>query len=143
MAELKTQRNDDDVTAFLAGVADENRRADTEAACRLMAEVTGAPPTMWGSSIIGFGTYHYIYATGREGDWPAVGLSPRKQALTLYISTGFDEHADLLARLGPHTIGKSCLHLKRLAAVDEAVLRDLIKAGFDHLNGRTLTSEPG
>ncbi|MFC7533378.1 DUF1801 domain-containing protein [Actinoplanes sp. GCM10030250] len=138
----KTTRNDDDVAAFLAGVADEKRRADAEAACELIAEVTGAAPTMWGSAIIGFGTYHYRYASGREGDWPAVGLSPRKQALTLYISGGFEAYADLMGRLGPHRNGKSCLYLKRLADVDQAVLRELVKAGFEHLNGRTLTSEP-
>ena len=143
MAELKTQRNDDDVAAFLAAVTDEKRRADAQAACALLAEVTGAQPIMWGTSIIGFGTYHYRYATGREGDWPAVGLSPRKQALTLYLSDGFDGREDLMNRLGPHRTGKSCLYLKRLADVDQAVLRDLVKAGFDHLDGRTVTSEPG
>jgi len=143
MSEPKTTRNDEDVAAFLATVADEKRRADAQAACALFAEVTGAEPTMWGASIIGFGAYHYRYASGREGDWPAVALSPRKQALTLYVSEGFDAYADLLGRLGPHRTGKSCLYVKRLADVDEKALRELVKAGFDHLNGRTLTAEPG
>ena len=97
---------------------------------------------MWGSSIVGFGSYHYRYATGREGDWPAVGLSPRKQALTLYISSGFDASAALLARLGPHTTGKSCLYLKRLSDVDEGVLRELVAAGFRDLDGKTVTGAP-
>ncbi|MFC4070906.1 DUF1801 domain-containing protein [Actinoplanes subglobosus] len=141
MAEPKTTRNEGDVAAFLAAVADPRRRADAEATCALMAEVTGAEPVMWGSAIIGFGVYHYRYATGREGDWPAVALSPRKQALTLYVSAGFDGYQDLLDRLGPHTTGKSCLYLKRLADVDENALKDLVAAGFRHLDGRTVISE--
>ncbi|MEV0900163.1 DUF1801 domain-containing protein [Actinoplanes sp. NPDC049802] len=141
MAEPKTTRNDRDVAAFLAGVADPQRRADAEAACALIAEATGEKPVMWGSSIIGFGQYHYRYNTGRKGDWPAVGLSPRKQALTFYVSAGFEAYEDLLSRLGPHTTGKSCLYLKRLADVDESVLKDLISEGFRHLNGRTVVSE--
>ena len=139
----KTERNDADVAAFLATVTDPKRRADAEAACKLMAEVTGAEPAMWGSAIIGFGVYHYRYASAREGDWPAVGLSPRRQALTLYLSAGFDGHDDLLGRLGPHRTGKSCLYLKRLADVDQDVLRDLVGGAFRHLNGRTLDSGPG
>jgi hypothetical protein len=141
MAEPKTTRNDGDVPAFLAAVADPKRRADAEAACALMAEATGAEPVMWGSSIIGFGQYHYRYYTGRTGDWPAVGLSPRKQALTLYISAGFDGYQELLNRLGPHSTGKSCLYLKRLADVDHEVLKTLVAAGFQHLDGQTLTTE--
>lgn len=138
----KTERNDADVAAFLAAVTDPKRRADAEAACKLMAEATGAEPVMWGSAIIGFGTYHYRYASGREGDWPAVGMSPRKQALTLYVSTGFEGHDDLMSRLGPHRTGKSCLYLKRLSDVDQDVLRELVERGFKHINGRTLESEP-
>jgi hypothetical protein len=141
MAEPKTTRNDGDVATFLAAVADPKRRADAEAACALMAEATGAPPVMWGSAIIGFGVYHYRYASGRSGDWPAVGMSPRKQALTLYVSSGFDGYRDLLDRLGPHTTGKSCLYLKRLADVDHDVLKTLVAEGFRHLDGQTLTTE--
>ncbi|MBO3742292.1 DUF1801 domain-containing protein [Actinoplanes flavus] len=140
MAEPATTRNDGDVTAFLAAVADPGRRADAEAACALMTEATGEQPVMWGSAIIGFGQYHYRYRTGREGDWPAVGLSPRKQALTLYVSAGFEAYQDLLSRLGPHTTGKSCLYLKRLADVDLSVLKELVTEGFRHLNGRTVVS---
>ncbi|MEU4428931.1 DUF1801 domain-containing protein [Actinoplanes sp. NPDC024001] len=142
MAEPKTTRNSEDVATYLATVTDAKRRADAEAACALMAEVTGAEPTMWGSAIIGFGTYHYKYASGREGDWPAVALSPRKQALTLYLSSGFEGYDDLMSRLGPHRTGKSCLYLKRLADVDQDVLRELVEGAFQHINGRTLDSEP-
>jgi hypothetical protein len=143
MAELKTTRGEGSVADFLSTVADPRRRADAEAACALMTEATGAEPAMWGTGIVGFGTYHYRYATGREGDWPAVGLSPRKQALTIYLSAGFDAYEELLGRLGPHSTGKSCLYIKRLADVDQGVLRELIAAGFRHLDGRTVTSEPG
>ncbi|MEU4693028.1 DUF1801 domain-containing protein [Actinoplanes sp. NPDC023714] len=141
MAEPKTSRTGQSVAAFLAAVPDPVRRADTQAAAALIQEVTGAEPVMWGSSIVGFGVYHYRYATGREGDWPAVGLSPRKQALTLYLSAGFASYADLLARLGPHRTGKSCLLLKRLADVDQDVLRELVAAGYEHLNGETVISD--
>jgi hypothetical protein len=140
VAEPKTQKNQASVAEFLAAVADPKRRADAEAVTALITEVTGAEPTMWGSSIVGFGSYHYRYATGREGDWPAVGLSPRKQSLTIYLSAGFDGYDNLLARLGPHSTGRSCLYIKRLSDVDEGVLRDLIKGGFQQLDGATLTA---
>jgi hypothetical protein len=139
MAEPKTTRNDANVAEFLAAVPDSRRRDDAEAVCELMTEVTGVPPRMWGGSIVGFGTYHYRYASGREGDWPPVGLSPRKQSLTIYLSTGLDRYADRLDSLGPHTIGKSCLYVKRLADVDQAVLRDLVRDAFRELDGRIVT----
>ena len=138
--EPKTTRTGASVDEFLATVADPKRRADAEAVCGLMREVTGLEPAMWGASIVGFGQYHYKYATGREADWPAVSLAPRKQALVLYLSDGYEQHAELLARLGPHTTGRACLYIKRLADVDQDVLRSLIKDGFDHLNGRTVTA---
>ncbi|GAA0912125.1 hypothetical protein GCM10009557_86210 [Virgisporangium ochraceum] len=138
--EPKTTRTDASVDEFLGTVPDPRRRADAEEVCELMREVTGVEPAMWGPSIVGFGSYRYRYASGREGDWPAVALSPRMQALTLYISDGYDEYADLLARLGPHTIGKSCLYIKRLSDVDTDVLRTLVRDSFEHLNGRTVTT---
>ncbi|MEU4620895.1 DUF1801 domain-containing protein [Actinoplanes sp. NPDC023801] len=141
MVEPKTTRNDLSVADFLAAVADPRRREDAEAACALMTEATGAEPAMWGAAIIGFGTYHYRYASGRTGDWPAIALSPRKEALTLYISAGFDGYDDLIARLGPHRTGKSCLYLKRLADVDQAVLKDLVAQQFRYWDGRTVISE--
>jgi hypothetical protein len=104
-----------------------------------MTEVTGVEPQMWGTSIVGFGAYHYADGKGRVNDWPAVGLSPRKQSLTLYISGGFDGYADLLARLGRHTTGRACLYLPRVSEVDDGVLRQIIRRGFEHLNGRTIS----
>lgn len=140
--EPKTTRTDASVAEFLGMVPDPKRRADAEEVCDLMREITGLEPAMWGPSIVGFGQYHYRYASGREGDWPAVSFSPRKQNLTLYISDGYDQYAELLARLGPHSTGRSCLYIKRLSDVDTDVLRALIKDGFEHLNGRTVVSGP-
>ncbi len=130
MAELKTKANDGDVEAFLASVADPQRREDAKVVCALMREITKEPPRMWGDSIVGFGEYRYRYATGREGDWLAVGFSPRKQNLTLYIMDGFGGYDELLSRLGKHATGKSCLYLKRLSDVDTRVLRELIKTSY-------------
>ncbi|MBL7495658.1 DUF1801 domain-containing protein [Frankia sp. CNm7] len=126
MAELKTQRNDGDVQAFLSAVEDERRRGDAQRLCAIMAEVTGDAPVMWGTNIIGFGHYQYTYANGRSNDWFTVGFAPRKQNLAIYLAGGFDEHADLLGRLGKYTTGKSCLYVKSLAAVDLDVLRELV-----------------
>jgi hypothetical protein len=141
MAEPKTTRTQASVEDFLASVADPQRRSDAAEVCDLIQEVTGAQPEIWGTAIIGFGSYHYVYASGREGDWPAVSLSPRKQNLTVYLE-GLDEQADLLAKLGPHTTGKVCLYLRRLSDVDLDVLRALVRDSYQHLNGRTVTSGP-
>jgi hypothetical protein len=143
VAELKTQRNDASVADFLAGVEHAGRQADAQLACALMAEVTGAVPAMWGTSIVGFGSYEYQYGSGQRGVWPAVGLSPRKQSLTLYIVEGFAGYAELLARLGRHTLGKSCLYLPRLSDVDLDALRDLVRASYDHVNGRVISPGVG
>lgn len=139
MAELKTQRNDASVAEFLAGVADPKRRADAEALCALMTEVTGVAPAMWGTSIVGFGSYEYRSAAGRTGTWMAVGLSPRKQNLTVYLFQGFAGYAELLGRLGPHSLGKGCLYLRNLSDVDTSALRELVLDGFTQFNGRTVT----
>jgi hypothetical protein len=141
-SEPKTTRTDASVAEFLGTVPNRQRREDAEEVCDLMREVTGLEPAMWGPSIVGFGQYHYRYASGRQGDWPAVGFSPRKQALTLYISDDYNQHAELLARLGPHTTSKACLYIKRLSDIDIDVLRTLIKVGFEHMNGRTVVSGP-
>jgi hypothetical protein len=140
VAEAKTKKTPASVEEFLALVEGADRRADAQAVCALMREVTGAEPAMWGSSIVGFGEYHYIYGTGREGDWPAVGFSPRKAALTLYISEGFDAHEDLLSRLGKHSTGKSCLYIKKLSDVDTGVLSELVWQGFQQLDGKTINA---
>ena len=136
MAELKTQPTDGDVEAFLASIPDERRRADARATCALMSELSGERPVIWGTGLVGFGSYAYTYASGRSGEWFAVGFAPRKQALTLYIMDGFADYGALLARLGPHKTGKSCLHVKRLADVDEDVLRELISRSLAHVRER-------
>lgn len=132
MVELKTQPNQADVTVFLNGVSDERKRQDCFTILEMMTQVTGEEPTMWGPSIVGFGNYHYKYATGREGDWFLTGFSPRKQNLTLYIMAGFDQYDELLARLGKYKTGKSCLYIKKLTDVDQTVLRELVKLSVEH-----------
>ncbi len=138
MAELKTRKTGASVDEFLATVDDERRRADAEAVCELMTEATGTAPAMWGTGIVGFGSYHYKYPSGQEADWPAVGFSPRKAALTIYLAEGLEPHTGLLARLGPHKTGKGCLYLKRLSDVDTSVLRELVREGFRQLDGKSV-----
>ena len=133
MAKLKTQKTNASVTAFLKSVADDDRRKDCQTLVRIMKRAVKAQPKMWGSSIVGFGHYHYKYASGRENDWFLAGFSPRKQDLTLYIMAGFDRYDALMARLGKHKTGQSCLYLKRLADVDVAVLEELISASVKHM----------
>jgi len=133
MAELKTRENDGDVLAFLNAVPDESKRADAQRVMAIMCEVTGEEPRLWGDNIVGYGHYHYKYASGREGDWFLTGFSPRKANLTLYITSGFEQFEDLRARLGKHTVGKSCLYVKRLSDLDEATLRELIGRSVAHM----------
>ena len=140
MAELKTRETTASVAKFLSAIPDEQRRKDCRAIAALMRKATGKSPKMWGTSIVGFGAYHYRYASGREGDWPAIGLSPRKTALVLYVSTGFDGAENVLSRLGPHKTGKACLYLKRLSDVDRDVLRELVGSAFRETDGATITS---
>jgi len=125
-AENKTQPTRASVDAFLDAVADERRREDCRALLPIFERITGEPPTMWGPSIVGFGKYHYKYATGREGDAPRAGFSPRKGDLTLYLDPGIKERADLLERLGKHKMSVSCLYLKRLADADRGVLEEIL-----------------
>ena len=127
MTEIKTKPTTMSVPAFLDACADEARRTDAKALARLMQKVTGDDPTMWGPSIVGFGSYHYIYESGREGDMPIVGFSPRKAANVLYGAIGFGGAEALLARLGKHTTGKGCLYIKKLADVDMKVLEVLVE----------------
>lgn len=133
MAELKTKVNDASVEKFLKNVKDEATREDCHKIIEIMSKATKAPPKMWGTSIVGFGSYHYKYASGREGDWMLVGFSPRKQNLTLYIMSGFDEYEALLKKLGKHSTGKSCLYIKRLADVDMNALRELVTKSVKHM----------
>ncbi len=126
MAELKTKVNDASVDKFLKGIKDETKRDDSFQVLEIMKKVTRAEPKMWGTSIIGFGDYHYKYESGREGDNFLTGFSPRKQNLTLYIFGGFDEHEELLNKLGKYTLGKGCLYIKKLEDVDAKVLKELV-----------------
>ena len=127
MAELKTKETTASASEFIDKIADPQRREDCRAVADIMRDVTGEEPKMWGSSIVGFGRYHYKYASGREGDWMITGFSPRKGDLTLYIMGGFDSFSDLMKDLGKYKTGKSCLYIKKLADIDAAVLRKLVK----------------
>jgi hypothetical protein len=126
MTEAKTRRTGESVPAFLARIDDDRVRRDCATLVRLMRRVTGQAPAMWGPSIVGFGTYHYVYASGNEGDWPLAAFSPRKRNLTIYFMPGFDRDAALLERLGRARTAKSCLYVNSLADVDLAVLERMV-----------------
>lgn len=127
MAEAKTLPTDEPVADFLARVADPKRRADCDTVLAMMRRATGVEPVMWGTGIVGFGRYRYTYASGRSGEWPVIGFSPRKNDLTLYLMPGFEGQQDLLAKLGKHKTSVSCLYLKRLADVDLPTLEQLVR----------------
>jgi len=130
VAELKTKQNDASVKEFLGKIADEQKRRDAFTILELMQQITGEKPKMWGPSIVGFGSYHYKYDSGHEGDMCVAGFSPRKEALTLYINSAFEKREPLLKKLGKHKIGKSCLYIKRLEDVSLPVLKELIAESF-------------
>lgn len=130
MAELKTKKNTASVEKFISAITDEGRRDDCYAVLEIMKSITKSEPAMWGSSIVGFGSYHYIYASGQEGDWPMTGFSPRKQNLTLYIMPGFDKYTELMKTLGKCKTAKSCLYVKRLDDIHLPTLKKLIKASL-------------
>ena len=135
MAELKTKPTEASVKDFLNQIPDEERREDCFAVAKIMEEITGNKPKMWGPSIVGFGTYRYKYASGREGDWPVTAFSPRKKDLTLYITlTGFVKYAELMEQLGKHSTSKSCLYIKRLSEIHVPTLKKLIKESVKHMN---------
>lgn len=135
MAELKTKPTAQSVSDFLTREP-EARRRDCLALVEMMREATGADPVMWGPSIVGFGSYHYKYASGREGDWPIIGFSPRKKEITLYIMPGFEPFADLMAKLGTYRTGVSCLYVKQLADIDQKVLRQLLARAVKDMKAR-------
>lgn len=126
MAELKTKKTTKSVSTFLASIADEKKRKESKAIVKMMAEATNSKPAMWGESIVGFGSYHYKYASGREGDWMKAGFSPRKQNLTVYIMTDFRKYSDLFKKLGKHKTGKCCLYINKLEDIDFSVLKQLV-----------------
>ncbi len=133
MSDNKTQPNDQDVVAFLNGIENEKKRQDSLALLAMMQSVTGLAPQMWGDSIVGFGRYHYYYASGRQGDWFLTGFSPRKQNLTLYITSGFDQFAHLMAKLGKFKTSVSCLYIKKLEDIDLDVLEELVRESVAHM----------
>ena len=134
MSDLKTQPTDASVADFLDSVEPARRRAEATRLVALMGEVSGEPPVMWGDKIVGFGQYHYRYASGHEGDWMRIGFSPQKRHLSLHLMGGTaDAHAEILSRLGPHRAGVGCIYISRLDAVDEDVLRELLEASLARL----------
>ena len=134
MSGNKTRPTSQTPEAFLAGVEPARRREDGQVLLDLFARVTGFDPVMWGPSIIGFGRYHYVYDSGREGDFLATGFSPRKANLSIYIMPGYRDYSAILGRLGKHKVGKSCLYINKLNDIDLGVLEELIRAGLADLN---------
>jgi hypothetical protein len=132
MSENKTKPTDVSVDEFLHKVEDEKKREDSYRLIELMRDITGEEPKMWGPSMVGFGKYHYKYASGHEGDAFLTGFSPRKGAMTLYIFAGFEGEDALLSKLGKFTTGKSCLYIKRLSDIDQDVLRELVTKSVTH-----------
>lgn len=133
MAELKTKKTNASVEKFIRSIADPARRRDCRMVIGLMRKATRSEPKMWGSSIVGFGSYRYVYASGREGDWPLTGFSPRKQNLTIYIMSGFSREKELMKALGRHRTGKSCLYLRSLADIDLPTLEKLIRRSVERM----------
>jgi hypothetical protein len=136
VADPKTLKNTASVTAFVNAVADPDRRRDCKAVMKLMKEATGEKPSMWGASIIGYGSYDYRYANGKPASMIVTGLSPRARNLTLYIMSGFETERKLLSKLGKHKTGKACLYINNLDEVDPDVLRTLIEQSVAHVKAR-------
>jgi hypothetical protein len=135
-AQNKTQKTDQDVREFLNTVEHDQRREDSLKVLEMMEKLTGMKAEMWGTSIVGFGDYHYKYESGREGDFFKVGFSPRKTSLTLYIMPGFGRYPELMERLGKYKTGKSCLYVKKLEDVDEEVLKELIVESVAYMSDK-------
>lgn len=133
MAENKTKATGASVTAFINSIDDKQKRAEARKVAAMMRKATSKRPKMWGPSIVGYGTYHYKYASGREGDFLMTGFSPRKQALTVYVIPGFENFEALMNKLGKYKTGKSCLYIKRLSDVDEKILEQLINRSVKYM----------
>ena len=133
MSQNKAQPTSTDVRDFIASVEPDWKRTDAERLDTIFRETTGYAPVMWGPSIVGYGRYHYVYTSGREGDFLATGFAPRAQNFSIYIMPGYADFGPILDRLGKHKIGKSCLYVKRLSDIDESVLKELISAGLNDL----------
>lgn len=136
MPDIKTKKNKASVEEFLSGVENQKRKEDSIVVLELMKKITNSEPSMWGTSIIGLGKYHYKYASGRENDWFLTGLSPRKQSLTLYIMNGFSRYDEILGRLGKYKTGKSCLYINKIEDIDLKVLDELITASVEFLKSK-------
>ncbi len=138
MAELKTKQNNSDVSEFIHSFADtEQKRKDSFELLKLMQDFTGFKPKMWGPSIIGFGSYHYkSERSSQEGDWPLIGFSPRKSAISLYVYTATKEHEYLLKDLGKYKMGKACIYVKKLSDINQEALRKLMKVTIDYLQSK-------
>jgi hypothetical protein len=136
MSSNKTVETGSSVETFINALDNGQKRKDSREMIAIMSEITGAEPRMWGTSLVGFGRYHYKYASGREGDSCITGFSPRKTAFTVYIMPGFDGYAEQMAKLGPHKTGKSCLYLKNLDTVDRGVLEEIIRDSVEVMRGR-------
>jgi hypothetical protein len=134
VAELKTRPTRASVTAFMAAIEDRQMRVDAKKVAAMMRRATGKRATMWGPGIVGYGRYHYRYASGREGEFMITGFAPRKQALTVYIMPGFGRFDKLMSKLGKYKTGKSCLYIRRLADIDEAVLERLIRESVEYMH---------
>ncbi|MBT7611022.1 MAG: DUF1801 domain-containing protein [Bacteriovoracaceae bacterium] len=128
MAEAKTKPTKASVTSFINSIESVQLKKDCKVIQKLMTEVTGKRPKIWGSSIIGYGEYHYTYASGREGDWPITGFSPRKSNLTIYVMPGFKDYKSELKKLGKHKIGSSCLYIKKIDDIDLKILKKILKS---------------
>jgi hypothetical protein len=133
MAEAKTKPTNESVEDFLNRIPEAERREDCFAVAKMMEEITGEKPKMWGPSIVGFGSYSYKYASGHEGDWPIAAFSPRKSYLTVHLMMGFEKHTELMEKLGKHSHAKSCLYIKRLSDIHVPTLKKLIKTSVKDL----------
>lgn len=136
MAELKTKKNDSDIIEFLNKIDNEEKKTDCFKLLELFEQLTNETPKMWGTSIVGFGSYHYKSDSGREGEWFLTGFSPRKQNLTIYIIAGFGEYDDIMQNLGKYKTGSSCLYVKKLADIDLEKLKTLVEKSVAHLKKR-------
>ncbi|HEU4930462.1 MAG TPA: DUF1801 domain-containing protein [Pyrinomonadaceae bacterium] len=137
MGEAKTKPTNESVKDFLNRIPEAERREDCFTVLKMMEEITGDKPKMWGPSIVGFGSYRYKYASGHEGDWPIAAFSPRKKDLTLYLMMGFEKHTEMMEKLGKHSTGKSCLYIKRLSDIHLPTLKKLIKTSVKDLKAYT------
>ena len=137
MAELKTKPTGASVSAFINAIEDDQIRNDSKAIAAIMSKATGSKPKIWGKGIVGFGSYHYKYASGQQGDWMLTAFAPRKDKITLYIMPGFDGHKELMKKLGPHSGGLSCVHIKRLSDLHVPTLKKLIDLSVKNLRQRS------